>query len=580
MKRKVFSALLAAAVLAAALIGCGKADPGSLSASVNPAVSGPDSRTDQTEWSSFGGLGTLDDLRAAAGPDAMAGLAYLGLLDGPFSGPALEGMESDGYWPLVSRTRYEEMYYHPQGGPAYWCVVPLQDDVRLELYVLNWQGSKFQKGEKLCELTGSRPVILTTPTELEQPGLIAVFTAPDGTTTKAYPFVDPQTFKPAPALPEDGTVYDFTVHPAAPEPNWRLMGEWVWEGEAGGQLSLDGDGYADLLVRTSAGGTKLFAEGRWERIGADRIRLSLKQRADEGGWLLPGSEPPAAEGEYSFTLEAGNVLTLTPQKQAPAIVGDQDVLRLHMVSNYESRLRWEEIYQEEPLPELLRTAHESRTGRPADCARVIGGEQTGVLWQVYEQGEDGILTTGLYLYDGVDTGTDWLYGGSLGSQDGGAQYQKEADVCSAAAAYYEMVTGSSAPIVSIDSRQGNEVTLHLYEDMDDHTATLAWYTVDLDSWVGTDDITGEAIDLNDAASRPAGPSDGQPDAVRAAMDYYERRTGYRPGAATVEGMEGGGQLVHLYDDMGTHTATCAWYVVYDDLTGLDWMTGELIDFNR
>lgn len=46
-----------------------------------------------------------------------------------------------------------------------------------------------------------------------------------------------------------------------------------------------------------------------------------------------------------------------------------------------------------------------------------------------------------------------------------------------------------------------------------------------------------------------------------ALDYYEGRTGYRPSLVTGEMQEDGMVLIHLYDDMGTHTVTSDWYTV-------------------
>ena len=68
----------------------------------------------------------------------------------------------------------------------------------------------------------------------------------------------------------------------------------------------------------------------------------------------------------------------------------------------------------------------------------------------------------------------------------------------------------------------------------------------------------------------------------AATEYYAAfHGGYRPGNAMVDSVEDEGVYIHLYDDMGTHTATCAWYVV-DPLTlqGYDDMTGQDIDLTE
>ena len=39
------------------------------------------------------------------------------------------------------------------------------------------------------------------------------------------------------------------------------------------------------------------------------------------------------------------------------------------------------------------------------------------------------------------------------------------------------------------------VRVHLYDVVDDHTATCAWYLIDPDTLLGSDEITGEEIDF-------------------------------------------------------------------------------------
>ena len=81
-------------------------------------------------------------------------------------------------------------------------------------------------------------------------------------------------------------------------------------------------------------------------------------------------------------------------------------------------------------------------------------------------------------------------------------------------------------------------------------------------------------------SEPEDPSGEDGALLRAALDFYEARTGYRPGAARVDSRSEEGVSIQLYDDMGTHTATCAWYLVDPDtLTGTDEITGEAIDLS-
>ena len=66
-----------------------------------------------------------------------------------------------------------------------------------------------------------------------------------------------------------------------------------------------------------------------------------------------------------------------------------------------------------------------------------------------------------------------------------------------------------------------------------------------------------------------------------ALDYYEKENGYRPGVAEVEDREVDIVLIHLYDDMGDHTATSAWYEI-DSRTGKgkDTIFGDKIDLTK
>ena len=60
--------------------------------------------------------------------------------------------------------------------------------------------------------------------------------------------------------------------------------------------------------------------------------------------------------------------------------------------------------------------------------------------------------------------------------------------------FYFAITGYYLPEADAADNGDGTYTIHLYEDMGDHTATSAWYTVD-DMGYGTDDITGDLIYL-------------------------------------------------------------------------------------
>lgn len=68
-------------------------------------------------------------------------------------------------------------------------------------------------------------------------------------------------------------------------------------------------------------------------------------------------------------------------------------------------------------------------------------------------------------------------------------------LCELARRYYEKVTSSPAPSnIQVDSENGDMVMIHLYQDFEDHIATMNWYTVNRYTGEGTN-IVGEYINL-------------------------------------------------------------------------------------
>lgn len=58
--------------------------------------------------------------------------------------------------------------------------------------------------------------------------------------------------------------------------------------------------------------------------------------------------------------------------------------------------------------------------------------------------------------------------------------------------YYRKKTGICPRNVTLDLYKDHTMSIHLFEIVDDHTATYAWYTVDFEG-NGTDDMTGEEV---------------------------------------------------------------------------------------
>lgn len=83
-------------------------------------------------------------------------------------------------------------------------------------------------------------------------------------------------------------------------------------------------------------------------------------------------------------------------------------------------------------------------------------------------------------------------------------------------------------------------------------------------------FTGEAFNTDELA--------------RAAAEYYERQTGFRPPEAEVLANPDGTWTVHLFETVdeggGTHTATSAWYTVDEFGIGTDDLFGTPVDFSK
>ena len=76
-------------------------------------------------------------------------------------------------------------------------------------------------------------------------------------------------------------------------------------------------------------------------------------------------------------------------------------------------------------------------------------------------------------------------------------------ICDLAKKYYKKMNGQTPPIASIDSRNGSELTIQLYEIMEyddypeeNHASTWGWYYIDSSTLKGTD-FFGMPVDLNE-----------------------------------------------------------------------------------
>ena len=82
---------------------------------------------------------------------------------------------------------------------------------------------------------------------------------------------------------------------------------------------------------------------------------------------------------------------------------------------------------------------------------------------------------------------------SSSSQAMNLRYTDE-DLCKLASNYYLAKKGQKPPITEIDHKDGNIVTIHLYEIAGDHTATWDWYEVDITTGKAKN-FMGESFEL-------------------------------------------------------------------------------------
>ena len=105
--------------------------------------------------------------------------------------------------------------------------------------------------------------------------------------------------------------------------------------------------------------------------------------------------------------------------------------------------------------------------------------------------------TGGITVEEVKPAEDFSDEADVTSQDEKAENQTEYtddEICQLALDYCENTTGFRPPLAEIDSQEGNTVNIHLYENMEDHTATVDWYYLDRETLKGTN-ILGEEISL-------------------------------------------------------------------------------------
>ena len=159
---------------------------------------------------------SLADLREtirAAG--AVLGCAYLGSTGGEESTDLtalLEGADCLTAYPFLREIPAEQVI--APGGWDIYCIVPADEDVSITVNEFGWPSWDAEgpvAGEVLWESGSGTPLCIAANVSDIMPDTQITVTAADGTAVIYQPFLSLRDGSLA--VPEDGTVYDFTVYP-------------------------------------------------------------------------------------------------------------------------------------------------------------------------------------------------------------------------------------------------------------------------------------------------------------------------------------------------------------------------------
>lgn len=212
--KRILCALLSALLLLT-LTACGGKKPAE-DPSVQPPVEQPDTPDTPDPPAPSEAEQSLADLREtirAAG--AVLGCAYLGSTNGNDALDLHALLEDNGY-----AARYPFLLDLPSklavstGGWDIYCIVPADENADVAVNEYGWlnEGAELpEAGELLYHGSGAAPVYLIANESDIMPNTQVTVTAADGTAIIYQPFLSLRDGSLA--VPEDGTVYDFTVYP-------------------------------------------------------------------------------------------------------------------------------------------------------------------------------------------------------------------------------------------------------------------------------------------------------------------------------------------------------------------------------
>ena len=209
--KRILCALLSALLLLT-LTACGGKKPAE-DPSVQPPVEQPDPPYSPAPSEAEQSLADLRETIRAAG--AVLGCAYLGSTNGNDALDLHALLEDNGY-----AARYPFLLDLPSklavstGGWDIYCIVPADENADVAVNEYGWltEGAELpEAGEVLWESGSGTPLCIAANVSDIMPDTQITVTAADGTAVIYQPFLSLRDGSLA--VPEDGTVYDFTVYP-------------------------------------------------------------------------------------------------------------------------------------------------------------------------------------------------------------------------------------------------------------------------------------------------------------------------------------------------------------------------------
>lgn len=209
--KRILCALLSALLLLT-LTACGGKKPAE-DPSVQPPVEQPDTPDSPAPSEAEQSLADLRETIRAAG--AVLGCAYLGSTNGETDTDLtalLEGADCLTAYPFL--LDLPSKLAVSTGGWEIYCIVPADEDVSITVNEFGWPSWDAEgpvAGEVLWESGSGTPLCIAANVSDIMPDTQITVTAADGTAIIYQPFLSLRDGSLA--VPEDGTVYDFTVYP-------------------------------------------------------------------------------------------------------------------------------------------------------------------------------------------------------------------------------------------------------------------------------------------------------------------------------------------------------------------------------